>query len=320
MATIDGVTAPSAHRPARRRPLVLAGAVLAVLAVAAAVVVLSLRDGDEVVSPTTSTSTSTSSSGPPASTGSSPSTTSGSSSAPTVSVTPPPPSSAPDSTGTGTGPGTTTAPSGPATVLWQGRRDARVVTLTFDAGSDLGRTARILDLLATEHITATFGITGRFAEQYPDVVARIAAAGHQLVNHTADHRSFTGASTDTRALSAAERADQLRRGEAAIRAATGGVGTAGWFRPPYGDLDTSVERDVAAAGWSTVLMWTVDSLGWKGLPADQVAAHCLERAEPGAIYLFHVGSDSTDAEALPRIVAGLRAAGYAFAPANALPR
>jgi peptidoglycan/xylan/chitin deacetylase (PgdA/CDA1 family) len=195
-----------------------------------------------------------------------------------------------------------------------------VVSLTFDAGSDLGETDRVLDVLAAEHITATFGITGRFAQDHPAVVARMAAAGHQLVNHTADHRSFTGFSTDTDPLTPAERAEQLRGAEASIEAATGGVGTAGWFRPPYGDLDGGVERDVAAAGWPTVLMWTVDSLGWKGLPADEVVDRCLQRAEPGAIYLFHVGSASTDADALPRIVGGLRAAGYSFAPAAQLPR
>jgi peptidoglycan/xylan/chitin deacetylase (PgdA/CDA1 family) len=65
-------------------------------------------------------------------------------------------------------------------------------------------------------------------------------------------------------------------------------------------------------------MWTVDSLGWKGVGADAVAARCLERAEPGAIYLFHVGRDADDAAAFQRIVDGLRAAGYGFDTAEAL--
>jgi peptidoglycan/xylan/chitin deacetylase (PgdA/CDA1 family) len=56
----------------------------------------------------------------------------------------------------------------------------------------------------------------------------------------------------------------------------------------------------------------VDSLGWNGLPADAIVDRCLERAENGAIYLFHVGSASADAEALQRIIDGLRAQGYGF--------
>src|SRR5690606_33284935 len=195
----------------------------------------------------------------------------------------------------------------------------RTVALTFDAGSDAGHAAEILDILAANRITATFGITGRFAENHPQIVARIARAGHQIVNHSYDHPSFTGYSTGTGPLPTAERTAQLRRAETAIRAAAG-VGSAGWFRPPYGDIDATVERDAAAAGWPVLLMWTVDSLGWKGIGADAVVDRCLDRAEPGAIYLFHVGRESDDAAALPRILDGLRAAGYGFDTAAGLVR
>ena len=65
-------------------------------------------------------------------------------------------------------------------------------------------------------------------------------------------------------------------------------------------------------------MWTVDSLGWKGLAPSDVVTRCLERAEPGAILMFHVGSASTDAAALPDIIDGLADDGYAFAPLNEL--
>jgi peptidoglycan/xylan/chitin deacetylase (PgdA/CDA1 family) len=205
----------------------------------------------------------------------------------------------------------------PATVVYRGDPSRRAVALTFDAGSDAGHAAAILDILGANGIPATFGVTGRFAASNPDVVARIARAGHQIVNHSDGHPSFTGVSTSSPPLPTAERTSQLQRAEAALRAAAG-VGSHGWFRPPYGDIDASVERDAAAAGWPTLLMWTVDSLGWKGIGADAVVARCLERARPGAIYLFHVGQDSDDAAALPRIIDGLRAAGYGFDTAEGL--
>jgi peptidoglycan/xylan/chitin deacetylase (PgdA/CDA1 family) len=59
-----------------------------------------------------------------------------------------------------------------------------------------------------------------------------------------------------------------------------------------------------------VLLWTVDSLGWKGLAPAAVAARCLDGAKPGAILLLHVGSASTDAAALPVILDGLLARRY----------
>ena len=72
-----------------------------------------------------------------------------------------------------------------------------------------------------------------------------------------------------------------------------------WFRPPYGDEDASVRADVGSAGYRYELMWTVDSLGWKGGASSEVVQRCLSRAEPGAIYLVHVGSASTDAAVAP---------------------
>lgn len=135
-----------------------------------------------------------------------------------------------------------------------------------------------------------------------------------MVNHSYDHPSFTGRSTGHAPLSQSERLDQLARADAAIRAAEG-VTTIPWFRPPYGDEDESVRADVALAGYRYELMWTVDSLGWQGDTPDAVVRRCLDRAVPGAIYLFHVGAASTDHAALQRIIDGLTDRGYSFATA-----
>ena len=113
-------------------------------------------------------------------------------------------------------------------------------------------------------------------------------------------------------LTRSERLDQLARADAAVVAASG-VSTVPWFPPPYGDEDASVRADVATAGYRFEVMWTVDSLGWRGLPVDQVTARCLGQAAPGVIYLFHVGAASTDHAALQAIVDGLRGRGLGFA-------
>jgi peptidoglycan/xylan/chitin deacetylase (PgdA/CDA1 family) len=79
-----------------------------------------------------------------------------------------------------------------------------------------------------------------------------------------------------------------------------------------------VDADAATAGYRYELMWTVDSLGWKGTPARTVVSRCLGAASPGAIFLFHVGAASTDAAALRGIIAGLEADGYRFLTASQL--
>jgi peptidoglycan/xylan/chitin deacetylase (PgdA/CDA1 family) len=243
-----------------------------------------------------------------------PATTAPSTTAPTTTLptttTLPPTTTAPTTT---LSPTTTAPPPGePAVVLRRGDPADPRVALTFDAGSDVGYAEEILDTLRSNGIRASFGMTGRWAEDHPALVARIAAEGHVLINHSYDHPSFTGYSTGTAPLSTTARLDQLARAEAAIQAAAGVPGKP-WFRPPYGDEDESVRVDVGSAGYRYEVMWTVDSLGWQGLAAAEVTARCLDGASPGAIYLFHVGSGSTDHAALQPVIDGLRARGLGFA-------
>ncbi|HET9727889.1 MAG TPA: polysaccharide deacetylase family protein [Acidimicrobiia bacterium] len=204
----------------------------------------------------------------------------------------------------------------PAVMAWHGNTSRRWIALTFDAGSDTGTTAAVLDILAAHHVTATFSLTGDWVRANPALARRIAVAGHTIVNHTDDHDSFTGYSTHTAPLTSWERRAELQRAETTILQTTG-VSPRPWFRPPYGDTDAATPRDVGAAGYSYILMWTVDSLGWKGFSADAVVQRVLAAATPGGIVLMHVGSASTDVLALPRIIDGLAARGYQFVSVGA---
>ena len=186
-----------------------------------------------------------------------------------------------------------------------------MVALTFDAGADRGYAERILNTLRDTGVKASFGMTGRWAEQNPDLVRRMVAEGHLLINHTYSHGSFTGTSPGTRPLTAEERRREIERTEAVI-AAIAGVGLKPYFRPPYGDYDTATMVQLGQLGYGYNVMWTVDSLGWNGLTAQQIVARCVGRTVPGAILLFHVGADSQDAAALPELIRQLRAAGYSF--------
>lgn len=50
---------------------------------------------------------------------------------------------------------------------------------------------RLLELLARHDARSTFFTVGWVAERHPDMVRRIAAAGHELASHTWDHRKIT---------------------------------------------------------------------------------------------------------------------------------
>jgi peptidoglycan-N-acetylglucosamine deacetylase len=189
---------------------------------------------------------------------------------------------------------------------------ANVVALTFDAGADRGYAGQILDTLKAQGVKASFGVTGKWVEANPDLARRIASEGHTVINHTYSHRSFTGYSTNTSPLSYSQIEDELNRADSAIRGATGVSTTKPLFRPPYGDYNTCVRSHVAHSGYTWNVMWTLDSLGWKGLTGDQIVQRVLDGLQPGANYLFHVGAQSQDGPALPRIISELRERSYGF--------
>lgn len=243
---------------------------------------------------------------------------------PTPSPTPTPAAATPTPTASQTATGTaaransaqavTASGAGLATgvssrAITHGDTSRRRVALTFDAGSDVGFTSDILDTLARERVTASFGLTGAWAEANPAQVKRMAAEGHHLFNHTWSHDSFTGLSTGRGAVTRAQRWDELDRTEAIIQRLAG-VSTLPYFRPPYGDSDASVLADVGARGYTVTAMWAMDSAGWNGLSAPRIVERTLRLTTPGAILIFHVGSQSQDSAALPAIIKGLRDAGY----------
>lgn len=237
----------------------------------------------------------------------------------TPEPTPPPPTSTPTPTVTATAPralaqgvpASRAATTGAAKAVFRGPTNRKFIALTFDAGADVGYTSLILDTLRAKGVHASFGMTGAWAEAHPDLVRRMAAEGHDFINHTYNHDSFTGISTGRRAMPFEERSRQVERTEEVLYALTGKVGRP-YFRPPYGDYDSGVNADIARLGFTQNVLWTVDSTGWRGVSAGTIVDRCLSNAAPGAIIVFHVGSQSLDGPALAPIVDGLRQQGYAL--------
>lgn len=193
----------------------------------------------------------------------------------------------------------------------------KVVALTFDAGANGDGVNSILATLSREKVPATFFLTGKFVDSFPDLSRRMAAAG-PLGNHTVDHPHLP---TMTQAGVAAEvtgaRSTFLR---------ITGQDPRPRFRFPFGDSTPSDVRLVNSLGYVAV-GWTVDTIGWQGTSGgrsvDSVVGRVLTAAVPGEIVLMHVGSHPTDhstldADSLPRIISGLRAAGYGFVNLSAL--
>lgn len=177
-----------------------------------------------------------------------------------------------------------------------------LVALTFDAGSSPTPTPAILQALADADLRCTFFLTGEWTAHNPKLVRRIAAAGHELGNHTYSH-------PDLRRLGASAVARELERTDALVREVAG-RGTRPYFRPPFGARDRRVLREAARCGYRCVY-WTTDSLDSvrAGITPRQIERRVLTRVHPGSIILMHCGSAAT-AQALPHLLAALQQKGY----------
>ena len=193
----------------------------------------------------------------------------------------------------------------------------KVVALTFDAGANGDGVDSILATLAKEKVAANFYLTGDFVGSFPTLAVRMSAAG-RLGNHTADHLHLP-------TLTDAQVRTQVTSAQTTMLRVTG-EDPRPLFRFPFGDSGPRDLRLVNDLGYVAV-GWTVDTLGWQGTSggrsADSVVQRVLAAATPGEIVLMHVGSNPTDhstldADALPRIISGLRATGYSFVTLDAL--
>ena len=181
-------------------------------------------------------------------------------------------------------------------------------------GGRVGDALAIVGWLVAHDVHATVFMTGAMAEnKYTDagrqVLAIIEAHPDLLTlgNHSYSHPDF-------RTLTAAEMLNELRRTEAAI-APFCTQDPRPFFRPPYGGTNTSVLATVGSAGYRWTVMWDIDTIDWRpiandppGPTADEIVAKVVGNARGGSIVLMHLGGYETY-KALPRIVAGLDAAG-----------
>jgi peptidoglycan/xylan/chitin deacetylase (PgdA/CDA1 family) len=176
------------------------------------------------------------------------------------------------------------------------------VALTFDDGPHPDFTPRLLDILRRHRARATFFVVGDPSAAHPDLLRRIARAGHEVANHTLHHRPLTGLSRGG-LLSELDGVQKMLDPLSARRARRPRL-----FRPPGGRFDADVLSTARAAGYHMIL-WTVLPKDHDQPPADEILRRVLADVSDGGVILLHSGVEST-VEALPLILDALALRGY----------
>jgi peptidoglycan/xylan/chitin deacetylase (PgdA/CDA1 family) len=186
--------------------------------------------------------------------------------------------------------------------------DGPYVAITYDDGPHAEHTPRLLNMLKERGIKATFFMVGQCAAEYPQIVKRIAAEGHEVANHSWSHPQLTKM-TDEGVR------QQLQKTHDAIVAGCGVAPKV--MRPPYGAFTDRQRRwAFGELGYRTIL-WDVDPLDWKYRNASHVENEIVKRTHNGSIILAHDIHKST-VDAMPRTLDELTAKGFKFVTVSQL--
>ncbi|MEU2834090.1 polysaccharide deacetylase family protein [Streptomyces lavendulae] len=188
------------------------------------------------------------------------------------------------------------------------------VAITIDDGPDPRWTPQVLQVLRQNHVKATFCMIGTNAQKYPELVRAVAADGHRLCDHSADH----DVTMDHKPV--AYQRKQILDGKAMIQKAVPGVAV-DYYRAPGGAF-TPDSRAVATESGMQPLGWSVDPKDWSrpGLPAIVSAVEGKLPQQPTVLFHDGGGDRSETVAALKQYLPWLSARGYAFTfPVRATP-
>ena len=182
------------------------------------------------------------------------------------------------------------------------------IALTFDDGPSHYRT-QTLRTLRTRRVPVTFFDVGMRVAANPQFAAFEAGEGHLVLNHTWSHPHLP-------TLTAAQIESQVLRTQEVLRKA-GAPMPFKLLRPPFGDVDATVDADLTAIGYHHV-NWDVVATDWDvATTSDQIRDTIVAAFRPGLVVLMHDGAiDSAngpaDEAALPQIIDRAHRQGYCF--------
>ncbi len=175
-----------------------------------------------------------------------------------------------------------------------GNRNKQDIAITFDDGPNPYFTKKILDILDSFNVKATFFVIGKRCLEYPEILKEIKQRGHLIGNHTFSHKNgdFEMCNNEiTRII-----------GEAS-----------NYVRPPFYDL-SFCSKESGYLQDKFIITGDVDSKDYLSISNDEILKNVLADAKNGSIIDFHDGSEIDDdlkirpqktIDALPEIITTL---------------
>lgn len=191
--------------------------------------------------------------------------------------------------------------------IYSVKTEEKKIAISFDCAWGTDYTDSLLQTMENENVRCTFFMVEFWTEKYPEYVKKINSYGHEIGTHSATHPYMSKLSREAivkELTTSCEAIESITRKKVEV------------FRPPYGDYDDLLIDTATELGLYTI-QWSVDSLDWKNLSAEEICSRVLSRVGSGSIVLFHNQGLNT-AKALPEIIRELKDRGYVFVPVGEL--
>ncbi|WP_058305679.1 polysaccharide deacetylase family protein [Gracilibacillus massiliensis] len=158
-----------------------------------------------------------------------------------------------------------------------GNTDSSSVALTFNINHGTEKIIPILERLSTEEVSATFFVSGEWAERHPDVLEKIAEANHEIGMLGYQYKSYVE-----------QEIEQVRRdlNKAKDTFTKLGYEDVYLLRAPNGHLNEEIINLAENQGLK-VIHWSINPNDWKNPGTKKITNHILKNLSNGDIILLH---------------------------------
>lgn len=185
--------------------------------------------------------------------------------------------------------------------IYKGNEHSPYVGLLINVAWGSEELDEILDILDEHNVLASIFFEGKFADNHHEQVRDVLSRGHLIGNHSYSHPA------DWLSFSYDEFQEEIVLTNDILRSITGEEVI--YFAPPGGAFTEDTIRAAYDQGMYTIL-WSADSIDWRGEPAHVLVERVMTRLEPGGLILTHPKPETV--RALPEIIDRVRGEGLEF--------
>ena len=185
-----------------------------------------------------------------------------------------------------------------------GNSEKKYIYLTFDEGYEAGYTEKILEVLKSNQVSATFFITAHYVNTQEELVKKMIDEGHIVGNHTVNHKSMPD-------LSEEEIKKEVMDLHQVISEKYNYEMK--YIRPPKGEFSERSIESTNRLGYKTV-MWSFAYEDWnenKQPNEEKAKKMILDNLHNGEIMLLH-GNSKTNTNVLDSVIKEAKSMEYKF--------